>query len=94
MALSQDAVEQVALKAITWLAGNDELLPVFMGATGADEAAFRSGLSSAEFQASVLDFLLMDDAWVIAFCDSEGLPYDRLMRARAALPGGEQVHWT
>lgn len=94
MALSQDAVEQVALKAIVWLAGNDALLPVFMGSTGADEAAFREGVSSPEFQASVLDFLLMDDAWVIAFCDSEGLPYDRLMGARAALPGGEQVHWT
>jgi hypothetical protein len=94
MALSQDAVEQVALKAIVWLAGNDELLPVFMGATGADEAAFRTDLGAPEFQASVLDFLLMDDAWVIAFCDSQGLPYDRLMQARAALPGGAQVHWT
>ena len=94
MALSQDAVDQVALKAIVWLAGNDELLPVFMGATGADEAAFRTGLANPEFQASVLDFLLMDDAWVIAFCDSEAMPYDRLMQARGALPGGAQVHWT
>ena len=94
MALSQEAVEQVALKAIVWLAGNDELLPVFMGATGADEASFRAGVGSAEFQASVLDFIMMDDAWVVEFCDTEGLPYDRLMQARGALPGGAQVHWT
>ena len=94
MVLSQDAVEQVALKAVAWLAGNNELLPVFMGSTGAEGAAFRQGVTNPEFQASVLDFLLMDDAWVIAFCDSEGLPYDHLMQARGSLPGGEQVNWT
>ncbi|SHH93573.1 DUF3572 domain-containing protein [Marivita hallyeonensis] len=94
MALSQDAVEQVALTAIAWLAGNDELLPVFMGATGADEAAFREGVRDPEFQASVLDFILMDDAWVVAFCDNKGVPYDHVMQARGALPGGAQVHWT
>ncbi len=94
MVLSQDAVEQVALTAIAWLAGNDELLSVFMGSTGADEAAFREGVRDPEFQASVLDFILMDDAWVVAFCDNEGVPYDRVMQARGALPGGAQVHWT
>lgn len=94
MSLSTDAAERVALQATAWLAGNDELLPVFMGATGADEAAFRAGLDQPEFQASVLDFLMMDDAWVMAFCDASGLPYDSLMQARAALPGGAQVHWT
>jgi hypothetical protein len=94
MALSQDGAEQIALKAIVWLAGDDELLPVFMGSTGADEAAFREGVADPEFQASVLDFIMMDDAWVVRFCDTEAIPYDRLMQARAALPGGSQVHWT
>lgn len=94
MVLSNDAVEQVALKAIAWLVGNEDLLPVFMGSTGADEDAFRNGVGNTEFQASVLDFIMMDDAWVVAFCDSEGLPYDRLMQARGALPGGAQVNWT
>jgi hypothetical protein len=37
---------------------------------------------------------MMDDAWVVAFCDAAGLPYEAPMRARAALPGGGQVHWT
>lgn len=94
MTLSRDGAEQIALKGMVWLAGNDDLLPVFMGSTGVDESAFRYGVGNAEFQASVLDFILMDDAWVIAFCDSAAIPYDRLMQARAALPGGEQVHWT
>ena len=37
---------------------------------------------------------MMDDAWVIGFCDSVNAPYDRIMQARHALPGGEQVNWT
>ena len=77
-----------------WLAGNDALLPVFLGATGADEASFRTGLGNPEFQGSVLDFILMDDAWITAFCDAEALSYTAPMEARAALPGGEAVHWT
>jgi hypothetical protein len=46
------------------------------------------------FLGAVLDFLMMDDAWVIGFCDHLSIPYERIMQARAALPGGEQVHWT
>ncbi|MFW2544652.1 DUF3572 domain-containing protein [Primorskyibacter sp. 2E107] len=84
----------IGLQAVAWLAGNDELLPVFLGSTGANISDFRQNLEDPAFQGSVLDFLLMNDEWVIAFCDAESLPYDRLMRARALLPGGDMVHWT
>ena len=47
-----------------------------------------------EVLAAVLDFLMMDDAWITAFCDGLGLPYDRVAMARAALPGGQPHHWT
>ena len=91
--LREDA-ETVALKALTWLAGHETLLDVFMGSTGAGLDDLRAGAQDPDFLASVLDFILMDDAWVISFCDTEGIPYDHLMQARAALPGGQQVHWT
>jgi len=94
MSISQDRAEMIGLQAVAWLAGNDDLCPVFQGATGAGEAEFRAGLSDPEFQASVLDFLLMDDAWITVFCDAQGLGYDMPMQARALLPGGVQVHWT
>ena len=86
--------EQTALMALTWLVGNDELLPVFMGATGAGADDMRAGAANAEFLASVLDFLMMNDAWVIAFCDAQTLPYDAVMKARQSLPGGADVSWT
>ena len=90
----RDSADLVALKAVAWLAANDELLPVFLGATGASVEDLRAGLEDPALQGSVLDFLLMDDAWITAFCEAEGYSYDVPMRVRASLPGGEAVHWT
>jgi hypothetical protein len=94
MAIGREKAETLALQALEWLVGNDELLPVFLGSTGAGLDDLRAGATDPDFMGSVLDFLLMDDAWVTAFCDAHTLPYDQLMQARAALPGGQAVHWT
>lgn len=84
----------IALEAIAWLAGNDELLPVFLGASGATLADLRNGADDPMVQSAVLDFVLMDDAWVLEFCRSAGLPSGAPAAARAALPGGADPHWT
>lgn len=94
MAFQQEKAEQLALRALAWLVGNDELLPVFMGATGAAAGDLKVRAGDPDFLASVLDFLTMDDAWVMAFCDAEGLDYTSPMLARAALPGGQIPDWT
>lgn len=90
----QDTAEILALQAFGWLAANEDLLPVFMGSTGLSPDDLRDRAAEPEFLASVLDFLLMDDAWIIAFCDATGVRYDAPLLARAALPGGQALHWT
>lgn len=92
--LARDSAELLAIEALSWLVGNDELLPVFLGSTGAGVDDLRQRAKDPEFLASVLDFLLMDDAWIQAFCDSSDYSYDLPVRARAALPGGANVNWT
>lgn len=94
MATEQDFAETLALQALGWLAAQDELFPVFLGSTGASaqDVALRAG--DAEFLGSVLDFILMDDQWVIAFCDAAGLAYTQPLQARAMLPGGAGPNWT
>ena len=94
MPISSEFAQTVGLRAVGWLAGNDDLLPVFLGATGASEAEFRAGVADPAFQGAVLDFILMDDAWVAAFCEAAALDPGVPMEARALLPGGDQVHWT
>lgn len=67
--------------------GKRRSLPVFLGSTGASAADVRKGASDPEFLGGLLEFLMMDDAWVISFCDSISIPYVRLMEARQSLPG-------
>ena len=93
MRISADAAETLALQALAWLVTNEELLPVFLGSTGADIGDLRARAGDRQFLASVMDFLTMDDAWVIAFCDEQGIAYDQPMQARAVL-GGDEMHWT
>jgi hypothetical protein len=38
--------------------------------------------------------MMMNDAWVIAFCEDLDIPGERLMQARAALPGFDHMNWT
>ncbi len=92
--MQQQGAETVAAQALAWLAAEEELLGVFLGASGASAEDLRASAGTPEFLASVLDFLAMDDAWVTRFCDAAGLPYTAVMEARAALPGGAQMHWT
>ncbi|MDR5652022.1 DUF3572 domain-containing protein [Ruixingdingia sedimenti] len=92
--MNAQKAEVVGLQALGWLAGQEDLLGIFLGSTGAAPGDLRARAQEAEFLASVLDFLLMDDGWVIAFCDAAGLPYAAPMQARAALPGGAATHWT
>jgi len=92
--LSLVAAEVLAIEALSWLVVNDDLLPVFLGSTGASEGDIRARAQDADFLASVLDFLLMDDAWIMAFCAENNYSHDFPVRARAALPGGAAVNWT
>jgi len=94
MPMTPDFAETIALRALAWIAANDELLPVFLGASGASEADLREGAHDPAFLAALLDFITMDDTWVKQFCDTAGLDYHAPLSARAALPGGGDVHWT
>ncbi len=92
--MTRGAAEVLAVQALGWLAADDELFGSFLGSTGAGVDEVRARAADPEFLGSVLDFLLMDDAWVTGFCDAAGLRYDAPLRARAALPGGDAMHWT
>ncbi|MDA9208367.1 DUF3572 domain-containing protein [Octadecabacter sp.] len=92
--MSPERAEQIALSALIWLSTNEELLPIFLGASGASAQDLRAQVGDDAFMVSVLDFITMDDTWVIAFCDSEGLKYEEPLNARYSLTGAENVHWT
>lgn len=92
--MKDDEAQTIALQALAWIAGNDDLFPAFLAATGASFDALRTRAADPLFLAAVLDFLLQEDPWVLDFCQAMALPPASLQSARTALPGGELPHWT
>lgn len=92
--MTPEAAETLAIQALGWVAAHPDLGPMFMGATGASGDDMRARADDPEFLISLLDFVMMDDAWVIEFCDAHGFAYTDPMMARQALPGGAETHWT
>ncbi|MGR3321434.1 MAG: DUF3572 domain-containing protein [Pseudooceanicola sp.] len=92
--MKNEQAETVALECLAWLAGEDDLLPVFLGASGAGEADLRERATERAFLSSVLEFVTMDDDWVVRCCDARGLSYEQPMMAAATLQGAGRTHWT
>ncbi|SFI36849.1 DUF3572 domain-containing protein [Albimonas pacifica] len=92
--MTPEAAERVAMAALGFLASRPEELTVFMAAAGLSPEDLRARAAEPEFLGFVLDFLLQDETLLIDFCQENGLPFDRPMRARATLPGGEVPNWT
>ncbi|WP_439105049.1 DUF3572 domain-containing protein [Celeribacter marinus] len=92
--MKQDSAEALALTILAWLVGDDDLLPTFLGSTGMDGAELRARAGETEVLAAVLDFLMMNDEWVYRWADETQGDPTHVMRARQALPGGEQINWT
>ena len=92
--MTPQEAEIYALKVTNWLISNQDLLDVFMRSTGVSEATIKSDFHDGVFLAAILDFLLLDDNWVIAACHAMQLEPDAMHTARLLLPGGERVNWT
>ena len=91
--MTPDRAEEIAVEALVWIAGHQDLGGVFLGATGASPEELRQRANDPVFLLSVLEFLTMDDAWLIGFCDAHGHDYLVPMSARKALAGPGQDGW-
>ena len=92
--MDKEIAETRALKVLTWLLSEDDLIQVFMGATGASQNDLRSNTLSHEFLISILDFVLMDDRWVISCGKFLNIDPSEIKLIRMSLDGGQEVNWT
>lgn len=92
--MQQETAQVIALQALSWIATQDAIFLSFLNATGASASDLGGQAADTEFQGAILDFILGDDAWVVAFCDAQGLRYTEPRAARMALPGGTETNWT
>lgn len=78
--------EAIALKAVAFIAADEDLLPRFVALTGCGGDDLAARLAEPAFLGGVLDFILGHEATVLAFAASADLPPEILLRARARLP--------
>ncbi|QDL90339.1 DUF3572 family protein [Paroceanicella profunda] len=90
----QPSAEEIGLSAFSWLLEDPDRAGSFLGWSGTDPSELAGRLEDPVFLGFVLDFLLMEDEQVTAFCAAAGLKTDAPMRARQALPGGDLPNWT
>ena len=92
--MDREIAETRALEVLTWVLSEDDLIQVFMGATGASQNDLRSNTLSHEFLLSILDFVLMDDSWVISCSKFLNTDPSQIQLIRMSLDSGQEVTWT
>jgi hypothetical protein len=81
----REVAEIVAVQALAFIAGDPERLGAFLAETGIGPQSLRAAASDPQFLASVLDFVLRDDATVKAFASQSELHPTNIAAAREAL---------
>ena len=92
--MNKETAETRALEALTWVLSEDDLIKVFMGTTGASQDDLRSNTLNHEFLISILDFVLMDDIWVISCSKFMNIDPSQIQVIKMSLDGGQEVNWT
>ena len=81
----REVAEIVAIQALSFIAGEPERLGQFLAETGIGPETLRTAAADPRFLASVLDFVLRDDAIVKAFASASKLHPTNIAAAHQAL---------
>jgi hypothetical protein len=79
--------ETLALRVLAHIAGDEVLLPRFLGLSGLDAASLKAGLGDPALLGGVLDFVLGDERLVSELAAAFEIPPESFARARRKLPG-------
>jgi Protein of unknown function (DUF3572) len=81
----REVAEIVAIQALTFVAGDPERLGLFLAESGLGPETLRTAAANPQFLASVLDFVMRDDATVKAFAEASELHPTNVAAARQVL---------
>ena len=94
MGMNQNRAEALALGALGWMAEDPEIMGQFLGWSGASVDDLRGIGASPGLMIAVIDFILLQDDWVIDASRQIDIPPEKFSSIKAALPGGAETHWT
>ena len=82
---SLDSAQSLAVSALTFIAADPDRLGRFLNLTGLGPDNLRTAAADPAFLGSVLEYLLADEALLVAFSADAGLKPEAVARAHDAL---------
>lgn len=90
MKVDQNTAETIALKALGFIAGDDDNFERFLMVSGAGPDALKHGVKDRFFLAGVLAFLLSQEPLLLEFCRAEKIDPHSPVLAQALLAGSDK----
>jgi hypothetical protein len=87
-ALTRAEAEELAIQALTFIAGDSERLGRFLAVTGLGPTEIRSAAREPGFLVGVLDYMASDDRLIATFAGENDVNPADIDRGRIALAGG------
>jgi hypothetical protein len=84
---SRNDAEALATQAFGFLAADAERIARFLSLTGIGAESVRRAATEPGFLPAVLDYLLSDEALLVAFAQESGIDPETVMAARSAIEG-------
>jgi len=97
MAMTRARAELLAVQVLGWLAEDHARIAAFLAASGTAPDSLRARAQDPEdpsFLLALIEFVMADEAMLLDCCAALEIAPEMPGAARAALPGGAQVHWT
>lgn len=86
--MNKDAAETLAIRAITYIAGDDELLEGLFAQSGIGIDDLKVGITNNDVQRGALDFLLSHEPFLMRFVEETDYAPEDPARAQTILSGG------
>ncbi|MGS4988322.1 DUF3572 domain-containing protein [Roseibium sp. RP-7] len=90
--LSVEEAQGIATEALLQLSRDPEQIGRFLAFSGIGPEMIREAAGEPGFLAGVLEFYMMDEALLLAFCENAGIRPTMMAAARYAIAGGEEDH--
>jgi len=86
---TREQAEELAIQALTFIAGDPERLGRFLAITGIGPGEIRAAAREPGFLAGVLEYMASDDRLISVFAAENNLSPADLEKCRVALAGGQ-----
>ena len=85
--LSRAEAQEIAIRALTFLAGDAEHMSRFLALSGMGPQDIRDNADSAHFHMALLEHLMNDEALLLTFCGNENIDPQLIAPALHVLEG-------